>query len=291
MTPPLPELRTPGLTRVVLDVPVEEGPVAAPPGAPVADPPLLWADERQLLLRADDAAVHVTADSVRIEATDAAARATADWLLYSTATRAMLCFRDRFNLHATLAVSPQGAAVAIVGDATAGKSTTTIELVRRGWTLACDDIVEVALVGDDAQARPVRRPVHLSDQAVALLGGDPEVGRPIPFSGKRAYAVDGDLTPRRLSALVVLSKLAEGPAVEARRVDRLAAIPTLARSSDRYRICRLPSRRAAFHRWSTELCRRTPIWDVRRPPDVATVERVADAVAEVAAAELTASGP
>lgn len=283
MTPGLPELRTPGLTRVVLDVPVEEGPVAVPEGAPVADPPQLWADERQLLFRVEDAAVQVTADSVRIEATDDAARAAADWLLYSTATRAMLCFRDRFNLHATLAVSPRGAAVAIVGDATAGKSTTAIELVRRGWTLACDDIVEVALVGDDAEARPVRRPVHLSAQAVALLGGDPAVGRPIPFAGKRAYAIEGDLTPRRLSALVVLSKLAEGPAVEARRVDGMAAIPTLARSSDRYRICRLPSRRAAFHRWSTGLCRRTPVWDVRRPADLATVDRVADAVAELAA--------
>lgn len=288
--PALPEVRTPGLTRAVLDVPVEEGPVPTPAGATVSDPPLLWADDRQLLFRADGAAVHVTADSVRIEATDASARAAADWLLYSTATRAMLCFRDRFNLHATLVVSPEGAAVAIVGDATAGKSTTAVELVRRGWVLACDDIVEVALVGEDAQARPVRRPVHLSAAAVALLGGDPALGRPIPFSGKRAYAIDGDLTPRRLSALVVLSKLAEGPAVEARRVDRMAAIPTLARSSDRYRICRLPTRRAAFHRWSTEVCRRTPIWDVRRPADLVTVDRVADAVAEVAAAERAASG-
>ncbi|NHA01548.1 hypothetical protein G5V59_21820 [Nocardioides sp. W3-2-3] len=43
-------LGPPGLTRQVLDVPVEEGTAPEPWDAPVAEPPYLWADEDQFAL-------------------------------------------------------------------------------------------------------------------------------------------------------------------------------------------------------------------------------------------------
>jgi hypothetical protein len=272
-------LRAPGLTRHVLDVPVTFGPVPPAWDATVVAPPYAWAEADRLRFAADDAELYVEADRVLFDAPDDDVRASADWMLYSTAARAMLTFRREYNLHASLVVAPSGAAVAVLGDSGAGKSTTTIELIRRGWRLGSDDVVVVRHGDDGTVAHPIDRPIHLSDAAARLLGGDPAVGRPIPDTIKRAYAVDADLAPRPLSALAILSTTAEGADVTARQVDGLAALPTIALSADRYRIGRMPEHRQHFLSWTTRLCRDVPIWDVRRPAGGDTVGAVADAVA------------
>lgn len=272
-------LRAPALTRRVLDVPVTFGAVPPAWDATVVAPPYCWAEADRLRFAADGAELYVEAHKVLFDAPDDEVRASADWMLYSTAARAMLTFRRDYNLHASLVVSPSGAAVAVLGDSGAGKSTTTIELIRRGWRLGSDDIVVVRHGDHGPVAHPVDRPIHLSDAAALLLGGDPAVGRPIPDTIKRVYAVDADLGPRPLSALAILSTMAEGAEVTARQVDGLAAVPTIAQSADRYRIGRLPEHRQHFLSWTTQLCRDVPIWDVRRPPAGDSVGAVADAVA------------
>jgi hypothetical protein len=270
----------PPLTREVLGSAVAEEAAPEPWDAAVAVPPQLWADADRMLFRAERAAVYVEASGrVVLEAADEQARSDYDWLLYATAARALLTMRGRFNLHATLVVPPGGgAAVAVLGDSGAGKSTTTVALVRRGWRLACDDIVEVRHDTGGPVAHPVRRPLHLSDEAAVLLGLDAADGRPLPLRGKRAYAVPTALEPVPLGALVVLSPLAARE-VAATRVDALAALPTVAASADRYGIATLPEHRAAFLSWSTALCAGAQVWDVRRPAGADTVEAVADAVA------------
>lgn len=272
-------LRAPGLTRQVLDVPVEEGAAPAPWDAPIAEPPYLWADEHQLLFRALGSAVHVSADRVVLDTPDAGQRATMDWLLYATATRALLSLRHRFNLHGGLVVAPDGRAWALLGESTAGKSTTAVELVRRGWALASDDIAEVVPGPHGALALPVARPLHLSDPAARALGADVEQGRWLPERDKRAYDAPADLAPRPLAGLVVLTERDGDGEVVAREVPGLEALPVLAWSADRYGICRLPAHRAAFHDWTTWLARTVPLWHVERPAGRDTVGEVADAVA------------
>ncbi|HWU22229.1 MAG TPA: hypothetical protein VN088_11935 [Nocardioides sp.] len=274
-------LRAPGLTRSVLGVPVIEGPVPDPWPAAVVAEPWCWADAERMRFAGDGAVVYVERDRVVLSAPDAATRAHADWLLYATATRAMLTFRRDYNLHASLVVAPGGAAIAVLGDGGAGKSTTTLELLRRGWRLAGDDIVPVRDSSDGPMAHPVDRPVHLSDEAARSLGADLALGRLLPASGKRSYAVDTDPTPRRLSAIAVLSAGATDGRVAWRRVDGLAALPTIAASADRYRICRLPEHRGDFLRWTTSVCRQVPVWDLRRPPVGDSVEQVVDAVEQI----------
>jgi hypothetical protein len=274
-------LRAPELTREVLGVPVTEGAVPAPWPAPVVAEPSIWAGPDRLLFAAEDARVYAEPGTVRIEAADARARAAADWLLYSTATRALLTFRRDYNLHAGMVVAPGGAAIAVLGDSGAGKSTTMVELLRRGWTLGSDDVVVVRPTDSGAVAHPVERPLHLSRRAAELLGGDPDVGRPLPYGDKRAYAVTADLTPRPLAAIVVLGATEDAGAVRARRVDGLAAIPAIGLSADRYGICRLPEHRAEWMAWTAAVCRSVPIWQLNRPAGADTVGAVADEVARV----------
>lgn len=268
---------SPPLTREVLGVPVTEGRVPSPWAAAVVHEPTLWADPDRLLFDIGDAAVHVDAESVVLEVRAGGDRAEHDWLLYATAARAVLGFRHRFNLHATLVVAPDGAAVAVLGPSTSGKSTTTMALLRRGWGFACDDIAEVAIGTDGPVGRPVARPIHLSDTAARAAGADLALGRPLPGREKRAYLLAGDLAPRPLAAMVLLG-VGSGGAVTTRRVEPLAALPTVAASADRYEVLHLPEHRGALLQWATEVCRSVPFWDVTRPADGDTVDRVADAV-------------
>ena len=258
---------------------VEEGPAPEPWDAAVVEAPHLWADEDQLLFRALGSAVHVRADRVVLDTPDAVQRAAMDWLLYATATRALLSLRHRFNLHGGLVVAPDGRAWALLGESTAGKSTTAVELVRRGWSLASDDIAEVVPDAGGALALPVARPLHLSDHAARALGADVERGRWLPERDKRAYAAPADLSPRPLAGLVVLTERDGGDEVTVRSVPGLEALPVLAWSADRYSLCRLPAHRAAFHDWTTWLARTVPLWHVARPAGRDTVGEVADVVA------------
>lgn len=271
------------LTTDVLGVAVVEGRAPEPWEAACDEAPYWWADADRLLFTIDTARVYAEADTVVIDAPTADDRAAADWLLYATAARAVLTFRRRYNLHATLVVASDGSGIAVLGESTVGKSTTTAELVRRGWAFACDDIVEVEHTTRGPVAHPVERPIHLSDDVARRLGGDPADGRLLPLRDKRAYAVTGaDLTPRPLTALVVLSTLATGPDVESCRVAPLDALATVAAATDRYGICQLPEHRADFLRWNAELCRQVPVWAVRRPRYRDTTEAVTDAVAAIA---------
>jgi hypothetical protein len=276
-------LEPPPLTREVLGVPVVEGATPLPWDAPVTAVPYWWAEADRLLFRSEAASVYVEPGAVTLSAPDAAARVENDWLAYATAARALLTFDRRYNLHATLVAAPDGRMVAILGDSTAGKSTTTAALVGRGWGFACDDIAEVVHGPDGPVARPIDRPVHLSDPVARRLGCDPGVGRLLPLREKRAYAVrEADLTPRPLAAMVVLSTLAERGQVEVRRVPAIEAITTVATSGDRYGICHLPAHRSGYLRWVTELTRKVPVWAVARPPEGDTVAAVADAVTKIA---------
>lgn len=271
------------LTQDVLGVEVTERATPDPWDAASAEPPYWWADADRLLFHGDRTRMYVTADEVLVDAPDAGARAEEDWLLYATAARALLTFRRRYNLHATIVVPPHGRAVAILGESTAGKSTTTAELVRRGWGFACDDIAEVAIAGEAPTVHPIERPVHLADDVAVRLGAELSDGRPLPMRDKRAYAVSGaDLTPRPLGAMVVLSALATSDDVEAFPVAPLEGLTTVAASADRYGICQLPEHRAGFLRWSTALCRQVPLWAVRRPRAGDSLEEVVDAVARIA---------
>ncbi|MBK6846120.1 MAG: hypothetical protein IPG96_00760 [Proteobacteria bacterium] len=71
--------------------------------------------------------------------------------------------RGLFHLHAGTVVAPTGTAALIVGDARAGKTTTTLALVTAGWQTAGDDAAWLSLEPAKGRVRAlgVRRPFHL----------------------------------------------------------------------------------------------------------------------------------
>jgi hypothetical protein len=266
----------PGVTRELLGVPVTEGRV--PDRWPAAvQTPAIAADADRLLVSVPGAAAYIShGNAVVVESRSEADRLDSDYIVYAVAARALLWQRRRFSLHATLVAAPGGPAVAVTGSSMAGKSTTTMALVRRGWPFACDDIVQVDLRGGVPIAVPCERPVHLSDAAARLLNADPAIGRPLPGRTKRVYSMVGDLTPRPLAAIVRLRLHGEA-SVEVRRLVALESMPVLAFHSDPHGICQLPGMRADYLRWTAGLAS-VPLLDVARPAGGDTVWEVADAI-------------
>jgi hypothetical protein len=73
---------------------------------------------------------------------------------------------DRLVLHAG-AVARDGRAAVVVGASGWGKTTLTMELVRRGWRLLTDDFAPITV---DGLVEPFVRRVNLTERSVALLG-------------------------------------------------------------------------------------------------------------------------
>ena len=269
-------LTRPTLTRSVLDVEVIEGSVPRPWSATTVVGPVC-ADPDRALLRFGDAAVYVANGAeVVLETAGPQSREENDFLVYSTAARLLLLQRRQFTLHATLVLSPSGRCVAISGESTAGKSTTTMALVQRGWEFICDDIVEV---DENVTAIPFHRPLHLSDRAARLVGSDPSVGLAIADSDKRAYAFTADLTARPLDIMVRIR--VDGDSVRASAVPPSEAFPITMADSDRYRIAHHPDLRNDYFAWGSRMAANVPLWTVTRPANGDSVNEVADAVERV----------
>lgn len=117
-------------------------------------------------------------------------------------------------LHAG-AVARDGRAVAIVGPSGWGKSTLTIELVRRGWSFLTDDF---APIGRSGWVEPFPRRVGITDASLAILGLAPPSGatRAVGAAGRAKWMLDiADLFPTAIGSggrLETLFVMASSPA-------------------------------------------------------------------------------
>jgi hypothetical protein len=105
---------------------------------------------------------------------------------------------DAVVLHSG-AVTCGGRAVLLVGHSGRGKTTLTLELVRRGWGFLSDDFAALDARG---AVHPLPRRVNLTDESLALLGLRPPEGtvRLATFAGKRKWMIDvEDLFPGSLA--------------------------------------------------------------------------------------------
>jgi hypothetical protein len=122
-------------------------------------------------------------------------------------------------LHAG-AVAMDGRAVALVGPAGAGKSTTTAALARRGHAVLADDVLALRLAGGAVLAQPAYPHLRLWPGAVPIaLGAHTELPPLTPNWEKRLMRVD-DTFQRRglpLAAVYVLAgrrATADAPGLE-----------------------------------------------------------------------------
>ncbi len=133
--------------------------------------------------------------------------------------------RDALVLHSG-AVCRDGRSAILVGSSGRGKTTLTVELVRRGWQFQSDDF---AVLGTDGIVRAFPRRVNLTDQSLVLLGLSAPTGsvRVTGFGGREKWLIDiDDLFPGRLvdeARLGAVFLLGRGPSASAGAADDSAA--------------------------------------------------------------------
>jgi len=128
--------------------------------------------------------------------------------------------RGRLALHAS-AVAIAGAAVAFVGSAGSGKSTTAAALALRGWPVVCEDICSLTEARHGSRVFPAYPRVCLWPDSVSFLFASFEAlplivtgweKRYLPLDGSQANFADA---PLPLAAIYVLAERSEEPSAPA----------------------------------------------------------------------------
>jgi hypothetical protein len=127
-----------------------------------------------------------------------------DWVAYSVAVLAgMQC------IHAS-AVRAQGAVLAFAAPSGTGKTTLAAELVERGATFFCDDVLALAADGDRVLAHP-GPPFALFDSRIGRLAErfGPRLGT---LGGETWVTAERHVRrPAPVAAIVLLDRRADGP--------------------------------------------------------------------------------
>lgn len=116
--------------------------------------------------------------------------------------------RGELPLHAATLVPPGGErGVAFCGPSGAGKSTLSAELVRRGWTLAADDLSQVAMEDGRAMVTPSEPVMKLWQDACDAIGADTATLARVREGIDKFYLpVPGVSGPVHLAAAVEISR-------------------------------------------------------------------------------------
>lgn len=128
----------------------------------------------------------------------------------------VLLLRGLVCLHAS-AIVVDGAAIALVGPAGAGKSTTAAAFAARGFSVLAEDVVTLDDRGDRFLVRPAYPCIRLWPASAATLYGSQSALPPLTPNWDKCYL---DLTqqsgqfmnePRRLEAIYLLAERSEDP--------------------------------------------------------------------------------
>jgi hypothetical protein len=211
---------------------------------------------------------------------DAPANAVATWL-HGTVAAFLLAQRRQFALHANV-IEIDGSAVAVAGAREAGKSTTALRLAQRGHTLVTDDVSPLT-AGARVTVHPFTRPVHVWPQAAQALELELSGAQPmLPDSPKLALPA-GSRAPAEVAAISVLQVSETADIVAWARVRGAQTHGLVAANIYRVRMLS-PLCRAEMFAWASAVASSVPVYVVTRPPKGWTVDAVADAVEQIAAA-------
>lgn len=164
---------------------------------------------------ADGCEYHVNADGTRVACTWPANFTVEDAATYllGPVFGLLLRLRGVTALHAS-AVAIDGAAVALVGPAGAGKSTTAAALAARGHPLVGDDVLGLRVEADGIAVQPAYPRLRLwPDAAAALYGPGVELPPLTPNWDKRGLRLDHAFhpDPLPLAAVYLLCDREAGP--------------------------------------------------------------------------------
>lgn len=197
--------------------------------------------------------------------------------LYGWAASLVMLQRGHYFLHAST-VRRGEQVIALTGQRGAGKSTTALELAKRGWLLNCDDTTPIAVIDGQAWIAPYRRPIHL------LPGAEPQglvYSHDLPERVKQAFIVEQDLDPRPLTAvieLVIDAQLPPRSDVQLRQVTGASSIALLERNIHAWRAARAPGRRQSLMAWLSGVATATQQFSLTRPTQAHTLARICDEI-------------
>ena len=182
--------------------------------------------------RRADFEVAATGDRIVCRARAGVPWATVEQLLVDQVVPRALQLMGRPCVHAS-AVSVHGAVLALVGQAGAGKSTTTAALCQRKWSLICDDCLALQPASNGITVHPGYPSVRLwPDSADALLGGGHQLPQASPRTRKLRKAYTLPSAAQRLRCIIALDPC-EGSTVSAQQLSAREAFALLATSLHR----------------------------------------------------------
>lgn len=173
-----------------------------------------WLGDRTVLqfndLAAELVGDRVTVDPLDVDDPDYLAHVVLDHIVPR-----WLALHGDVVLHAGAVVSPQGHAVAMIGDPGRGKSSMTAGLGLAGWRILGDDACRLVRVGDDWLAHPSYPGARLlSDSRRALV---PDAASTPMADGAGKHRVTADLPfaaePARLAAILELGGHSASPSL------------------------------------------------------------------------------
>jgi hypothetical protein len=203
-----------------------------------------------------------------------------DYLVYGWAPRFIRVLRREFSVHASAVVIP-GGAIAVMGRAMAGKSTTTLGLVRRGLPLIIDDVLPVDFSDGEAVVHGWERPLHLRDSAADFF----QVSRENTLVTSIETKVQLNLPSHTHSLpLRFLVELQPDPLVDTVVVTRLSGVEALRscmRNTNSTGIAGADGRGKAFFEWVTTLSQTVPIYQLTRPEEGWSLDAVLDSLQQL----------
>ncbi|HUF32087.1 MAG TPA: hypothetical protein VMN58_02615 [Acidimicrobiales bacterium] len=269
----------------LLGADVRAGALGEPPGDPLVDERdserlvRLVADRRTAQLDVAGRLGFQVDDGSRVVV--AAAPGTDDaevamWL-HGTVAALVLGQQGRTALHASTVAVGEGA-VAIAGRRDAGKSTTALELRRRGHRLVTDDVSPVdPVAGGRPMVVPFGRALHVWPETAERLGVDVGDAPPVAAASAKLSVPVTTEEGAELTHVVVLDPAAGVAEVGSIRVTGAEAVTMVGANAYRVEvISRLWP--AELFRWTTWLPTVVAVHVVRRPEEGWSVTEVVNTI-------------
>ena len=221
--------------------------------------------------------------TVVVDPADGADPVAVDVWLYGLAAAILHAQRGGVALHATC-VDIDGVAVCLAGFPGAGKSTTALELVRRGHRLVADDMSPIDPEVSRARralVTPFGRPVHLWPETATAVGFDLPEGHTVMPSGKLVLPPPPS-EPAEVCAVAVLAAEERDGSVGCESIRPSEAVPVLTANVHCGSIITSVWPDQVFA-WATRLASALPVYRLTRPAARWTLGEMADAVEKIAA--------
>ena len=223
----------------------------------------------------------VTRDEIVLAPHPNSTAAAMDYMVYGWAPRFIRVLRREFSIHAS-AVVIDGGAIAVMGPAMAGKSTTVVGLIRRGHPLLIDDVLPVDFHDGVPIVHGWDRPIHLRESTADHFDVPHENLVVTPVETKVQLRVPSHAASTPLRCLIELKPDAQAEGVTIRKLSGVEALRACMGNTNATGLSSADGRGVDFFTWLTNLVNAVPIYQLTRPEAHWSLDSVLDEIEAVA---------